>query len=407
MQAHKTALKASDFIKYGRLTLPRHAGACIMHTRAKTQGSEQDNRNNHPIVVADGRMVGVHNGMLWNDDDIFRYLGADLRIGQVDSEAIFALLAHSNTSVEESLSTLEGSVACAWMTTDEGPDTLHLARVSQSPLIVGQTEGGSLLFASTEWTLKDAAERLGLELTHVRHTPEGQHLIVKEGKVEDVRTFDPAHSYYSGFSWGYEKVPGTQHTYRKTGASSGVVTHLPPVNKAENTVLADNLKQEREVVNVYPTALPVPERAKAEELPCYSHIVQVRLFNVLEEVGTADYYEVYQRREEAIEDWLENAHTATVEDTEKLYNKLCVFLRPGDYVSTNFGGRDVTAQVVALPQSFPNGSYTLRARVPNSARKSAGAEEVVVFQRYSYEMEQLHPYEFTQTGRDREFAALD
>lgn len=395
VQAHKAPLTAKEFIRTQRLTLPRRASAAIMHTRAGTKGSERDNRNNHPIVVANGHMVGVHNGVLYNDDDIFKYLGPELRIGQVDSEAIFALLAHSNASIEDNLSSLEGSVAIAWMTTDEGPDTLHLARVSSSPLIVGQTEGGSLIFASTEWVLKDTAKELGLDLTHIRHTPEGQHLIVKQGKVEDVRTFEPPRSFYSTWDpWdAYERVPGTQSTYRKKGASSGVVTHLPPVNKAEDTVLAEKLKAERGVVNVY----PVKERRKADEQMVARSMMPLRLFDQLEEVGTKDYHEWYGDREQAIDDLWSIAQFENLEGEQRMCEKLHVFLRPGDYVKTSFGGRDVTAQVIALPNEFPGGFYTLRARVPNANRQTGGKEEVIVFQRYSYEFDEVNPYNLTKT----------
>lgn len=77
--------------------------------------------------------------------------------------------------------------------------------------------------------------------------------------------------------------------------------------------------------------------------------------------------------------------------------KLHVFLRPGDYVKTSFGGRDVTAQVIALPNEFPGGFYTLRARVPNANRQTGGKEEVIVFQRYSYEFDEVNPYNLTKT----------
>jgi glucosamine 6-phosphate synthetase-like amidotransferase/phosphosugar isomerase protein len=65
------------------------------HTRRPTKGSTADHHNNHPISV--GNTVGIHNGTITNDDEIF--LSMDRRkdrrrkrIGSVDSEAIFALM---------------------------------------------------------------------------------------------------------------------------------------------------------------------------------------------------------------------------------------------------------------------------------------------------------------------------
>ncbi len=64
------------------------------HTRDPTKGTVHNNDNNHPIVV--GETVGIHNGVISNDDSIFVTLMQDgqdrPRIGSVDSEAIFALL---------------------------------------------------------------------------------------------------------------------------------------------------------------------------------------------------------------------------------------------------------------------------------------------------------------------------
>jgi len=58
------------------------------HTRSLTQGPKEYNENNHPIKI--GNLVGVHNGTIKNDSNIFRNLGCK-RDGKVDSEAIFRL----------------------------------------------------------------------------------------------------------------------------------------------------------------------------------------------------------------------------------------------------------------------------------------------------------------------------
>jgi len=65
------------------------------HTRRPTKGSPRENDNNHPIMVGD--TVGIHNGTITNDDEIFlsmekRRDKTRKRIGSVDSEAIFALM---------------------------------------------------------------------------------------------------------------------------------------------------------------------------------------------------------------------------------------------------------------------------------------------------------------------------
>lgn len=72
--------------------------AFVGHCRATTKGSTYDNNNNHPIKV--GNIVGIHNGTLKNDDEIFKNLECK-RDGNVDSEAIFRLAAHYTNNGEE------------------------------------------------------------------------------------------------------------------------------------------------------------------------------------------------------------------------------------------------------------------------------------------------------------------
>ncbi len=63
---------------------------CLLgHTRAPTKGSRWDNANNHPLLA--GRVIGIHNGHIRNDDELFAELALP-RDGQVDSEIIFRLL---------------------------------------------------------------------------------------------------------------------------------------------------------------------------------------------------------------------------------------------------------------------------------------------------------------------------
>jgi glucosamine 6-phosphate synthetase-like amidotransferase/phosphosugar isomerase protein len=63
--------------------------ACTGHTRKPTKGEVGHSKNNHPILTK--YVIGIHNGEIKNDDDLFGEYSMP-RNGQVDSEAIFALL---------------------------------------------------------------------------------------------------------------------------------------------------------------------------------------------------------------------------------------------------------------------------------------------------------------------------
>jgi amidophosphoribosyltransferase len=180
----KKAVTATEFIKeYG---VPENARTFIGHTRWATQGSPKNNDNNHPIEV--NGIVGIHNGCISNDDDLFELIGKEKRIAEVDSEAIFSMIANSGLPTTETLEMLRGSAAVAWFDASE-PDTIHLARVSASPLIVARTEKGSLLFASTKACLESATLASSLTIRDTFEVKEGKYLVIRKGKLIALSNF--------------------------------------------------------------------------------------------------------------------------------------------------------------------------------------------------------------------------
>jgi glucosamine 6-phosphate synthetase-like amidotransferase/phosphosugar isomerase protein len=185
----KAAISATTFT--ARMPNMGTTRAFLGHTRWASQGSPSNPLNNHPID-ADG-VVGIHNGVLSNDDDIFGLLGPNLRRGEVDSEAIFALLRHGELPVEEALPLLHGSAAIAWLDT-VSPNVVHLARVSSSPVTVGITRAGSVLFSSTISCLK-RVQRLVGDFESIYALEEGTYLALYEGEIVDIRTFEVCERY--------------------------------------------------------------------------------------------------------------------------------------------------------------------------------------------------------------------
>src|SRR5829696_6025768 len=165
-----------------RIDVPQAATHLLVHVRDYTKGHPSIAANNHP--VRHGSVVGIHNGIIVNDDEILgRFPCARSEPDMtVDSEAIFALAEHS-TGDPRALEQLRGSMATAWID-ERRPDCLHLARGFGRPLWIG-TDRDCTFFASTRLALEVAeryARRSGLRLRK-RELRHGTHLVLRDGGI--------------------------------------------------------------------------------------------------------------------------------------------------------------------------------------------------------------------------------
>jgi glucosamine 6-phosphate synthetase-like amidotransferase/phosphosugar isomerase protein len=186
---HKQRTGASELLE--SVTIPAGAAQALLHVRDYTKGHPSLAANNHPI--RHGAIVGIHNGIIANDDELFERHGFDrAEPGMtVDSEAIFALV-ESARSRPAALEELYGSMATAWL--DERlPAVLSLARGVGRPLWIGEGRN-ELMFASTREAL-DLAERYGQVRLHKRELPEGALVTVLEGRVARTESFEPDRSF--------------------------------------------------------------------------------------------------------------------------------------------------------------------------------------------------------------------
>src|SRR6187551_2019830 len=109
---HKRRSGASELL--GELHVPATSTQVLVHVRDYTKGHPTIEANNHPI--RHGSVVGIHNGIIENDDDIFARHGFPRAHPQmtVDSEAIFALAEHAEGH-PGALEELYGAMATAWI----------------------------------------------------------------------------------------------------------------------------------------------------------------------------------------------------------------------------------------------------------------------------------------------------
>lgn len=132
----------------------------VGHTRSASAGSARNNLNNHPHER--GRIIGVHNGYIRNESDIWAVLNAKAE-STCDSEAAIALInhklnAHPGSSVANAIHRanqgLEGAVALALVDKND-PTNLHVVRDNLTPMYMTFWEySRAIIFASTKEILE-------------------------------------------------------------------------------------------------------------------------------------------------------------------------------------------------------------------------------------------------------------
>jgi glucosamine--fructose-6-phosphate aminotransferase (isomerizing) len=182
---HKQRSGASALLD--RVSVPEDATQLLVHVRDYTKGHPTIESNNHP--VRHGSVVGIHNGIITNDEEIFarhRFVRAEPEM-TVDSAAIFALAERADSRAQV-LEELRGSMASAWMD-ERRADVLFLARGVGRPLWVGRGDH-EVLFASTRATLELAERYCGLDLQR-EEVPEGTLLAIAHGREVWRERFKP------------------------------------------------------------------------------------------------------------------------------------------------------------------------------------------------------------------------
>ena len=186
---HKQRSGASGLLE--RLAVPAVASSVLLHVRDYTKGHPTIEANNHP--VRHGAVVGIHNGIVVNDEEIFAAYGFERAEAEmtVDSEAIFALADHTHGSAK-ALERLHGAVATAWID-ERRPRELFVARAVGRPLWIGRGRHETFLASTREaLELLERVMRTGL---HKREVDEGTLLVLADGRAVRWERFRPDHSY--------------------------------------------------------------------------------------------------------------------------------------------------------------------------------------------------------------------
>ena len=185
VEIHKQRSGASALLE--QVVLPERSTELLVHVRDYTKGHPRIEANNHPI--RHGAVVGVHNGIIFNDDELMSSHGFERAEPEmtVDSEAIFAL-AEAHEGHAEALEELRGSLATAWLD-ERRASTVFLARGAARPLWVGSGRDETF-FASTKAALEVVERYLRIELRQ-SELDEGTLIVLAEGREFERERFRP------------------------------------------------------------------------------------------------------------------------------------------------------------------------------------------------------------------------
>ncbi len=196
---HKAPIRSSEMIsteEWRSFLLPK---IMILHTRMRTQGSEKNNANNHPLFSKSGTAI-VHNGMVLNDREIFANKKRD---AEVDSEAILTLLSqkHKGDKIKKLFDRIEGSFAVAAIDKSE-PEQLILIKKDNPIELLYNSDDDILYFCSEKEIMmeslgiKSISKRgfnLGEAPNHFYSMENNHALIVNPDGVESYKRYVPAY----------------------------------------------------------------------------------------------------------------------------------------------------------------------------------------------------------------------
>ena len=189
VSVHKQRSGASELLE--QIDVPAGATQVLIHVRDYTKGHPTIGANNHPI--RHGAVVGVHNGIILNDEDFFGEGPFDRAEPEmtVDSEAIFAL-AEAASGRAAAFERLRGSMATAWLD-ERRAGVVFVARGVGRPLWLGRGKH-ECFFASTRDAL-EVVERYTRMTLGKRELEEGTVVTLEDGRVASSERFSPDRSF--------------------------------------------------------------------------------------------------------------------------------------------------------------------------------------------------------------------
>jgi glutamine---fructose-6-phosphate transaminase (isomerizing) len=166
----------------------------VGHTRMATNGTAQEEFNNQP-VIKDGHLI-LHNGIIVNDEDLWRSNLTLQREYQTDTEIFGALLGAGADRGQ----TLAEAMQAAFLQI-KGGNTIAALRLDQDQIVIGTSNGSMYFWKSLDKkTVVFASERLIVERTAKRLQEKEEVPLVQQLKPGRAFSVDLTNATMENFS---------------------------------------------------------------------------------------------------------------------------------------------------------------------------------------------------------------
>jgi predicted glutamine amidotransferase len=238
IKIYKKAVPASCFIKdkeYKELFKRLNDENCFVaigHARLVTNGSMEINYNNQPVIK--DRIVGIHNGIIVNDSEIWRKFPLLKHEYEVDTEAIIALVGMFfkknktiTKAVKNTFDIIKGSASIAFLFTDK--KCLLLATNTGSLYYYFWPQEEFLIFASERNILKKF-----LTTNHLPLENQISHLRAKSGLLIDIENLK-----IKNFFFEKPEAPSFTEEFNIIPANFDIIDLSSKENKISRTINKD------------------------------------------------------------------------------------------------------------------------------------------------------------------------